>query len=143
MRKSGILTHTTRECKYHVVFIPKCRKKVLYGTLRKYLGTVFKDLAQQRESEIEEWHLRPYHVHMLLSVPPKYSVSEVVGFIKGKSAIYVARNFMSHRKNYGGQNFWARGYYVSTVGRDEKTIRKYIQDQEKEDIKLEQGDLFR
>ena len=143
MRKSGILTHTTRECKYHVVFIPKCRKKVLYGTLRKYLGTVFKDLAQQRESEIEEGHLRPDHVHMLLSVPPKYSVSEVVGFIKGKSAIYVARNFMSHRKNYGGQNFWARGYYVSTVGRDEKTIRKYIQDQEKEDIKLEQGDLFR
>lgn len=143
MRKSGTLTHTTRECKYHVVFIPKCRKKVLYGTLRKYLGTVFKDLAQQRESEIEEGHLRPDHVHMLLSVPPKYSVSEVVGFIKGKSAIYVARNFMSHRKNYGGQNFWARGYYVSTVGRDEKTIRKYIQDQEKEDIKLEQGDLFR
>ncbi len=87
--------------------------------------------------------MRPDHVHMLLSVPPKYSVSEVVGFIKGKSAIYVARNFMSHRKNYGGQNFWARGYYVSTVGRDEKTIRKYIQDQEKEDIKLEQGDLFR
>ena len=114
MRKSGTLTHTTRECRYHVVFIPKCRKKVLYGTLRKYLGTVFKYLAQQRESEIEEWHLRPYHVHMLLSVPPKYSVSEVVGFIKGKSAIYVARNFMSHRKNYGGQNFWARGYYVST-----------------------------
>ena len=143
MRKSGTLTHTTWECKYHVVFIPKCRKKVLYGTLRKYLGTVFKDLAQQRESEIEEGHLRPDHVHMLLSVLPKYSVSEVVGFIKGKSAIYVARNFMSHRKNYGGQNFWARGYYVSTVGRDEKTIRKYIQDQEKEDIKLEQGDLFR
>jgi putative transposase len=143
MRKSGTLTHTTWECKYHVVFIPKCRKKVLYGTLRKYLGTVFKDLAQQRESEIEEGHLRPDHVHMLLSVPPKYSVSEVVGFIKGKSAIYVARNFMSHRKNYGGQNFWARGYYVSTVGRDEKTIREYIQDQEKEDKKLEQGDLFR
>jgi len=143
MRKSGTLTHTTWECKYHVVFIPKCRKKVLYGTLRKYLGTVFKDLAQQRESEIEEGHLRPDHVHMLLSVPPKYSVSKVVGFIKGKSAIYVARNFMSHRKNYGGQNFWARGYYVLTVGRDEKTIRKYIQDQEKEDIKLEQGDLFR
>ena len=140
MRKSGTLTHTTWECKYHVVFIPKCRKKVLYGTLRKYLGTVFKDLAQQRESEIE---VRPDHVHMPLSVPPKYSVSEVVGFIKGKIAIYVARNFMSHRKNYGGQNFWARGYYVSTVGRDEKTIRQYIQDQEKEDIKLEQGDLFR
>ncbi|MFA6103578.1 MAG: IS200/IS605 family transposase [Victivallaceae bacterium] len=143
MRKSGTLTHTMWECKYHVVFIPKCRKKVLYGTLCKYLGTVFKDLAQQRESEIEEGHLRPDHVHMLLSVPPKYSVSEVVGFIKGKNAIYVARNFMSHRKNYGGQNFWARGYYVSTVGRDEKTIRQYIQDQEKEDIKFEQGDLFR
>ena len=87
MRKSGTLTYTTWECKYHVVFIPKCRKKVLYGTLRKHLGAVFKDLAQQRESEIEKGHLRPDHVHMLLSVPPKYSVSEVVGFIKGKIAI--------------------------------------------------------
>lgn len=142
MKKYGTLTHTTWECKYHVVFIPKCRKKVLYGTLRKHLGAVFKDLAQQRESEIEEGHLCPDHVHMLLAIPPKYSVSEVVGFLKGKSAIYVARNFIGHRKNYGGQSFWARGYYVSTVGRDEKAIREYIQEQEKEDQKLEQGDLF-
>lgn len=142
MKKYGTLTHTTWECKYHVVFIPKCRKKVLYGTLRKHLGAVFKELAQQRESEIEEGHLCPDHVHMLLAIPPKYSVSEVVGFLKGKSAIYVARNFIGHRKNYGGQSFWARGYYVSTVGRDEKAIREYIQEQEKEDQKLEQGDLF-
>ena len=142
MKKYGTLTHTTWECKYHEVFIPKCRKKVLYGTLRKHLGAVFKDLVQQRESEIEEEHLCPDHVHMLLAIPPKYSVLDVVDFLKGKSAIYVAQNFIGRRKNYGGQSFWARGYYVSTVGRDEKAIREYIQEQEKEDQKLEQGDLF-
>ena len=137
------LNHTKWECKYHVVWIPKYRKKAIFEDLRKYLGEIFRELALQKECKVVEGHLMPDHVHILLSIPPKYSVSEVVGFIKGKSAIYVARNFMSHRKNDGGQNFWARGYYVSTVGRDEKTIRKYIQDQEKEDIKLEQGDLFR
>lgn len=130
MGKSGILTHTTWECKYHVIFIPKCRKKVLYGTLRKYLGEVLRDLAHQRESKIEEGHLCSDHVHMLISIPPKYSVSEVVGFVKGKSAIYIARNFMGRRQNYGGQNFWARGYYVSTVCRDEDTIRTYVRNQE-------------
>ena len=143
MKKYGTLAHTTWECKYHVVFIPKCRKKVLYGTLRKYLGEVFKDLARRKESEIEEGHLCSDHVHMLISVPPKHSVSEVVGFVKGKSAIHIARHFMGHRQNYGGQDFWARGYYVSTVGRDEETIRAYVKNQEDEDKKLEQGDLFR
>lgn len=143
MKKYGTLTHTARECKYHVGFIPKCRKKVLYGTLRRHFGAVFKNFTRQRECEIEMGHLGPDHVHMLLSVPLKYSVSEVVGFLKGKSAIYVVRNFMGHCKNYGGQTFWARGYYVPTVGRDEKTIRECIQDQEEEEQKLEQGDLFR
>ena len=143
MSKYGTLTHTTWECKYHVIFIPKCRKKVLYGTLRKYLGEVFKDLARRKESEIEEGHLCSDHVHMLIAVPPKYSVSEVVGFVKGKSAIHIARHFMGRRQNYGGQNFWARGYYVSTVGRDEETIRAYVKNQEAEDKKLEQSDLFR
>lgn len=143
LKRYGTLTHTTWECKYHVIFIPKRRRKVLYGGLRKYLGEAFHGLAAQMETKVEEGHLCPDHVHMLLSIPPKYSVSEVVGFVKGKSAIYVARHFMKREKNYGGQSFWARGYYVSTAGRNEKVIRTYIQEQEKEDEKLEQCDLFR
>ena len=142
MKSYGTLTHTTWECKYHVIFIPKKRKKIIYGKLRRYLGGILKDLAEQMESKIEEGHLCPDHVHMLISIPPKYAVSEVVGFVKGKSAIYVARNFMKREKNYTGQSFWARGYYVSTVGRDENAIRQYIRNQEKEEQKLEQGDLF-
>ena len=104
------LSHTKWECKYHVVFIPKCRRKVLYEQLRQRLGEVFRRLAQQKESEIEEGHLMPDHVHMMISVPPKYAVSQVVGFIKGKSAIHVARVYGEHRRNFVGQHFWARGY---------------------------------
>src|SRR5262249_1856626 len=100
------------------------------------------DLAQQKESVVEEGHLMADHVHMLLSIPPKYSVSGVVGFIKGKSAIAIARRFMDRAKNFGGQNFWVRGYYVSTVGRDEAQIREYIREQEKEDKRLDQLKIF-
>src|SRR5215468_11844007 len=119
------LSHTKWECKYHVVFIPKCRRKVLYGELRRHLGPVFKTLTEQKESRVEEGHLMPDHVHMLLSVPPKYAVAQVVGFIKGKSAIHIARTFMGRRQNDTGHHFWARGYYVSTVGKDEATVREY------------------
>jgi putative transposase len=108
----------------------------------KELGPIIRDLAQQKESVVEEGHLMADHVHMLLSIPPKYSVSGVVGFIKGKSAIAIARNFMDRAKNFVGQNFWARGYYVSTVGRDEAQIREYIREQEKEDKRLEQLKIF-
>ena len=103
---------------------------------------MFRDLAKQYECTIEEGHLCPDHVHIMISIPPKKSVSEVVGFLKGKSAIYMARNFMGKRKNYAGQGFWARGYHVSTVGRDEETIRKYIQNQESEDRRIDQLQLF-
>ncbi len=136
------LKHTVWECKYHVVFIPKCRRKALYAQLRRDLGAVFRDLAEQKECKVEEGHLMPDHVHMLLSVPPKYSVASVMGFIKGKSAIHLARVYAGRRRNYVGQHFWARGYWVSTVGKNEAAVRRYIQDQEKEDRRLEQLEMM-
>jgi putative transposase len=136
------LKHTTWECKYHVVFIPKCRRKALYAQLRRDLGKVFRELAEQKECKVEEGHLMPDHVHMLLTVPPKYSVSSVMGFIKGKSAIHIARVYAGRRRNYVGQHFWARGYWVSTVGKNEAAVRRYIQEQEKEDRRLEQLEMM-
>ena len=141
MRQASSLSHTRWECKYHVVFIPKFRRKRLYGHLRRELGEVFHRLARQKESEIEEGHVMPDHVHMLLSIPPKYAVSQVVGFIKGKSAIHIARTYAERRRNFVGQHFWARGYFVSTVGRDEASIREYIRNQEKEDRRIDQLNL--
>jgi len=138
MKDKGTLAHTKWECKYHVVFIPKYRRKRLYGALRKHLGAVFRDLAMRKESDIEEGNLRPDHVHMLINIPPKYAVSQVVGFIKGKSAIHIARNYGERQRNFVGEHFWARGYYASTVGRDERVIREYIAKQEKEDQRLDQ-----
>ena len=137
------LSHTQWECLYHVVFIPKCRRRTLYAELRKYLGDVFRRLAEQRESRVEEEHLLPDHVHMMLRIPPKYSVSQVVGYIKGKSAIHMARVYGERKRNFVGQSFWARGYFVSTVGRDEEVIRNYIRNQEAEDRRLEQLQLLR
>ena len=134
--------HTTWDNKFHIVWIPKYRKKVLYGDIRRYLPDVLKDLATQKECKIEEGHVCVDHVHILISVPPKYSVAQVVGFLKGKSAIYIARNFLGRKKNFTGQSFWARGYCSSTIGRDEKTIRDYIKNQEKEDKRLDQLKLF-
>ena len=135
------LKHTTWDCKYHVVFIPKYRRKALYAQLRQELGPVFRDLAEQKECKVEEGHLMLDHVHMMLSVPPKYAVSSVMGFIKGKSAIHIARVYAGRRRNFIGQHFWARGYWVSTVGKDEAAVRRYIQDQEKEDRRLEQLEM--
>ena len=137
------LSHSVWECKYHAVWIPKCRKKQLYGGVAKYLGTIFRELARERESRIVEGHLCPDHVHMLIEIPPKYAVSQVIGYIKGKSAIAIARRFVGRQKNFSGQNFWARGYYVSTVGRDETMIRKYIREQETEDRRLDQLEMFK
>ena len=142
MNDSGSLSHALWECKYHVVWIPKYRRKAIYDQLRKYLGSTFRDLAGQKECKILEGHLRADHVHMLISIPPKYAVSQVIGFIKGKSAIHIARNYMGHQKNFTGQHFWARGYYVSTVGRDETTIREYIKKQEQEDRRIDQLNMF-
>jgi len=132
------LSHSAWECKYHVVFIPKCRRKTLYEQLRPHLGEVLRRLAMQKESRIEEGHLMVDHVHMMISIPPKYAVSQVVGYIKGKSAIHLARVYGERKRNFVGQHFWARGYFVSTVGRDEAVIRSYIQRQEAEDQRLDQ-----
>ena len=137
------LSHTKWEYKYYVVFIPKCRRKTLYGELRQHLGEVFRKLAGQKESRIEEGHLLPDHVHMMIAIPPKYAVSQVIGFIKGKSAIHLARVYGERKRNFVGQHFWARGYYVSTVGRDETVIRDYIRNQEQEDKRLDQMNLWR
>ena len=142
MNPAESLKHTKWECKYHVVWIPKYRKKSLYQGLRRYLGELLKDLAAQKECKILEGHWVSDHVHILISIPPKYSVSQAVGFIKGKSAIAIARNYMGRRKNFTGQSFWARGYYVSTVGKDEEAVREYIKHQEEEDRRIEQLNLF-
>ena len=143
MDEAENLSHTKWQCKYHVVFIPKCRRKTLYSQLRRYLGEVFRELAKQKERRIEEGHLLADHVHMMISIPPKYAVSQVVGYIKGKSAIHLARVYGERKRNFVGQHFWARGYFVSTVGRDEAVIREYIRHQEREDERLEQMKLLR
>ena len=143
MDRTESLNHSKWECKYHVVFIPKRRRKTLYAALRKYLGEVFHRLARQKESQIEEGHLMPDHVHMLISIPPKYAVSQVIGYIKGKSAIHLARVYGERKQNFVGQHFWARGYFVSTVGRDETVIRAYIREQEEADHRLDQMNLWR
>jgi putative transposase len=143
MSENNVLQHTVWECKYHIVFLPKYRKKILYGTIKQDLGPILHELARQKGCSIEEGHIMRDHVHMLLSVPPKYSVSNVVGYIKGKSAIYIARRYRGKTRNYAGERFWARGYFVTTVGRDEEAIRNYIRTQEKEDIRTDQIPLFR
>jgi len=143
MEEYESLSHSKWECKYHVVFIPKCRRKTLYEQLKKHLGEVLRKLAQQKESEILEGHLMPDHVHMLISIPPKYAVSQVVGFIKGKSAIHLARVYGERKRSFVGHHFWARGYFVSTVGRDEAVIREYIKHQEHEDTRLDPLNLWR
>ena len=137
------LSHTVWDCKFHIVFIPKCRRRTLYAALRRHLGDVFRQLASQKGCEIVEGHLMPDHVHMMIAIPPKLAVSQAVGYIKGKSAIHLARVYGERKRNFVGQHFWARGYFVSTVGRDEATIRDYIRNQEKEDARLDQLGLWR
>ena len=143
MDESESLSHSKWECKYHIIFIPKCRRKTLYEQLRPHLGEVLKRLAEYKDSRIEEGHLMSDHVHMLISIPPKHAVSQVVGYIKGKSAIHLSRVYGERKRNFVGQHFWARGYFVSTVGRDEQMIREYIRHQEKEDKRLDQMNLWR
>ncbi len=132
------LSHVRWECKYHVVFIPKYRRKVLYGKLRRRIGPILRELCRQRGIELLEGHLMPDHVHMLLSIPPKYSVAHTIGFLKGKSAVRVHRELLRQRR-MTGLHFWASGYSVSTIGLDEDAIRKYVREQEKHDSG--QGDL--
>ncbi len=126
------LSHSSWDCKYHVIFVPKYRKKAIYGKLRKELGAVFHELARQKECKIVEGKLVVDHVHMCIAIPPKYPVSSIIGFLKGKSAIAIAR-MSGKQRNFNGENFWARGYAVSTVGYDLESIRKYIREQEDAD----------
>lgn len=142
MRQVNSLNHTRWECKYHIVFIPKYRKKAIFDQIRRELGDVFHRLARQKESLIEEGHLMRDHVHLMISIPPKYAVAQVVGFIKGKSAIHIARQFSGRQRNFVGEHFWARGYFASTVGRDEQVIREYIRHQEAEDRRVDQMRLM-
>ena len=126
------LSHTTWDCKYHVVFIPKCRRRTLYQELRRHLCEVFRRLALQKELKVEEGHLMPDHVHMLLSIPPKHAVSQVVLYIKCKSAIHMALVYGERKRNFVLQHFCALVFFVNTVLRDEEAILAYILNQEKE-----------
>jgi len=138
MEEYQSISHTKWQCKYHVIFVPKYRRRALFGLIRRELGSVFRQLAEHKGCTIDEGHIMPDHVHMLLNVPPKVAVSAVVGYIKGKSAIHVARHFLKRQRNYAGQSLWARGFFVDTVGRDTEKIRRYIRDQEVEDQRLDQ-----
>ena len=141
MKEYQSLSHTRWDCKYHVVFIPKRRKKRILGVLCGHLWEIFRQLARHKESKIVEGHLMGNHVHMCLSIPPKYAVANVVGYIKGKSAIQIARTFGGRERNFTGENFWARGCFVSTVGLEENMVRAYIRNQEEEDERYEQMKL--
>ena len=136
------LAHTLYECKYHIVFCPKYRYKILQDEVVKY-GTeqIYRLSSQKDDIEVVEVNVQPEHVHLIVSIPPKYAVSQVVGYIKGKSAIHIARMYSGSKKNFVGQHFWARGYFASTVGRDEKVIREYIRHQEQEDRRIDQLQL--
>ena len=131
--ESNKLSHTVWECKYHIVWIPKCRRKIIYGKLRLEIGRILRKLCEYKRVEIVEAKACADHIHMCLSIPPKYSVSQIVGYLKGKSAIHVFERYSRLRYNFRGHKFWGKGYYVSTVGLDEARIRRYIQDQEDDD----------
>lgn|SRR5438477_12882603 len=123
------LSHSKWDCKYHVVFVPKCRRKVLYGKIKEFLKKNLHELALQKNCKIIGGNLVQDHVHMLISIPPKYAVSEIIGYLKGKSAISVARQFGGRQRNFNGERFWARGYAVSTVGFEEEKIAAYVKNQ--------------
>ena len=127
------LAHSRWDCKYHVVFIPKYRRKAIYGEVRQMLGEIFHDLARQKECRIIEGHLLADHVHMCLEIPPKHAVASVIGFLKGKSALAIARRNQEKDRNFVGEHFWARGYAVSTVGFELESVKKYLREQEKAD----------
>lgn len=127
------LAHSRWDCKYHVVFVPKRRRRQLYEQIRRQLGAIFHALARQKECQIIEGHVMPDHVHMGIAIPPKVAVAQVMGFLKGKSAIAIARQFGGKERNFTGEHFWARGYAVSTVGFELEQVRAYIRKQEDED----------
>jgi putative transposase len=134
--------HVKWECKYHVVIVPKYRKKAIYGKLRQQIGEMFRQLCRQKEIELLEGHAKVDHVHMLLSVPPRYSIAMTVGYLKGKSAIRIHREYGKARGSLLGRSFWSRGYCVSTVGFNEQAVRQYIQEQEDREKREDQGGLM-
>ena len=138
MREWQSQAHVKHYCKYHVVFVPKYRKKFLYGTLRQDIGGILRELCGQHGVELVEGYAMADHMHMLLMIPPKFSVANTVGFLKGKSAIRIFRDYLQVKRNFTGRHFWARGYCVSTVGLDEQMIREYIKNQEREEKRQEQ-----
>ena len=131
--KTDSLAHTKWMCKYHIVFTPKYRRKVIYNQIRKDIGEIMHELCKYKGVEIIEGHMMPDHIHMLLSIPPKYSVSSVMGYLKGKSALMIFERHANLKYKYGNRHFWCEGYYVSTVGLNEETIKKYIAEQEQRD----------
>lgn len=137
MREWQSQSHVRWYCRYHVVFVPKYRRRAIFGQLRRQIGGILRDLCVQHDVELVEGHAMPDHVHLLLSVPPKFSVANTVGFVKGKSAIQIHRKFLGRQQNFTGFHFWARGYCVSTVGLDEVKIRAYILNQEEEEKRQE------
>ena len=138
MREWQSLSHVRWYCRYHVVFVPKYRKRAIFGSLRKAIGGILRQLCEQEGVELVEGHAMPEHVHLCLSIPPKYSVANTVGFLKGKSAIRIHREFLGRERNFTGYHFWARGYCVSTLGLDEQAIREYIRDQQEDEKRQEQ-----
>ena len=141
MRDWQSQSHVKWYCKYHVVFVPKYRRRSIYGTLRRQIGGILRELSRQAEIELVEGHAMADHIHLCLSIPPKFSVANTVGFLKGKSAIRIHREFFGQKRNFTGRHFWAKGYCVSMVGRDEQTIREYIRNQEAEEKRVEQMQL--
>ena len=141
MREWKNQSHVKWYCKYHIVFSPKYRKKAMFGSLRKGVGRILRELCKQAGVELVEGHAMLDHVHLCLSIPPKYSVANTVGFLKGKSAIRIHREYLGKRRNFTGFHFGARGYCVSTVGLDEAVIREYIRNQEEEEKRQEQLNL--
>lgn len=131
--KTDSLAHTKWMCKYHIVFAPKYRRKIIYNQIRKDIGEIMHELCKYKGVEIIEGHMMPDHIHMLLSIPPKYSVSSVMGYLKGKSALMIFERHANLKYKYGNRHFWCEGYYVSTVGLNEETIKKYIAEQEQRD----------
>ena len=136
-KKTNELAHTKWLCKYHIVFTPKYRRKVIYNQYREDLRDILKQLCNYKGVQIIEGHIMPDHIHMLVSIPPKYSVSSFMGYLKGKSALMMFDRHANLKYKFGNRHFWSEGYYVSTVGLNEDTIKKYIQDQEKSDIMLD------
>jgi putative transposase len=137
MREWQSLSHVHWYCRYHVVIAPKYRKRAIFGALAKKIGGILRALCEQEKIELVEGHALPDHVHMCLSIPPKFSVANTIGFLKGKSAIRIHREFLGRERNFTGFHFWARGYCVSTVGVDEETIRRYIRNQEDDERRQE------